>query len=829
MATVTSVIDDELTAMRTAATNIATKAKGKDVRSSIVSGINNAADAIENVMGAQPSYIDPETGDAEFVGNVTVGGNISSSGQISSSVGFFENGKILSTAEYVDIVSDCEKFTIAPTGWQNKGISSEGYITNDYNKGRTSPFITVGNGARYIEYCGATGYENYGYGVYIAQYTAYSFDRNHFIRRDVIYLSDQYFKVPIVDECKYYKILVITGADSMTDAEVADGRIKINVIRPNEAYRLRNELTGKISLIRPLFSSGFVDATTGNITEYSSVWLKSPKIFVYGHKYIKCTMPQIGYHASTGFAFYDENEDYISGIPFNVQTNNRYVVPEVISIPADAYYIVFTYWDENYLTPDYYRPFEAYFADEYETSIEWHARDNDEISNEAKHLGLHDIPGTMGAVNVVKRARQLTDILWTPAVDLPRMDQRPYYRSGVESVYWDIFKAGVTYKGIPYVRTSPNLDSQGQRIYPEGYPCLSYGFSHWVVGAEGKKFNAATLPETGGVSIETFITSAENPNSYFCTNYNTSNLSRYHHGVNYGITCTVFISVAYDLEKLLVAKQVKDARDSQGHLLFDEVVSVPIAGGTRAKTVSELYADGQTNMIHIGDLAINPNVHSSLITDIIRDEYGAIKFIEISEATTMGNSNENIQGGPFGGLCRRCMWSIEDYVQTFGTYSVYRYRNLQSVSYEPNPFVNVGEESEMIQKRSLMAMPYEGSAFRYKRRSVTGGYQIIKPDGHDGITFLINNNHTDPDIIPNPQSFYYDHLRVFSPSGSMIYDSIITSDTVSVILFLDDPLPPSKASLGKYTVQLQSVENAGTENELVNLASMKSYFYIVDE
>ena len=36
-------------------------------------------------------------------------------------------------------------------------------------------------------------------------------------------------------------------------------------------------------------------------------------------------------------------------------------------------------------------------------------------------IGLHTIPENQGVLNVIKRCRQLTDIEWTPAVDLPRL------------------------------------------------------------------------------------------------------------------------------------------------------------------------------------------------------------------------------------------------------------------------------------------------------------------------------------------------------------------------------------------------------------------------
>lgn len=71
---------------------------------------------------------------------------------------------------------------------------------------------------------------------------------------------------------------------------------------------------------------------------------------------------------------------------------------------------------------------------------------------EAKKLGLHEMPENWGMLNVIRRARQLTDVKWTPAVDLRRYTLK-YYDGNGDPVFYDNarFKAGVEYTGVPLV------------------------------------------------------------------------------------------------------------------------------------------------------------------------------------------------------------------------------------------------------------------------------------------------------------------------------------------------------------------------------------------
>ena len=72
---------------------------------------------------------------------------------------------------------------------------------------------------------------------------------------------------------------------------------------------------------------------------------------------------------------------------------------------------------------------------------------NSEAEEAAKALGLHLMPKSIGEVNMVRRARQFTDIEWTPAVNIKRRNVVEYDQPLTWSQGWqDTFLAGVKYK-----------------------------------------------------------------------------------------------------------------------------------------------------------------------------------------------------------------------------------------------------------------------------------------------------------------------------------------------------------------------------------------------
>ena len=115
----------------------------------------------------------------------------------------------------------------------------------------------------------------------------------------------------------------------------------------------------------------------------------------------------------------------------------------------------------------------------------------------------HAVPTSLSMVNAIKRARQLTDVEWTPKGTIPG-------KKKINGVYEDYpFMEGQTYKGVPY----------------EGGVASSYTY----VGLN--------------VDLDTFFSAVQNPNSILYTYDNKHTKG----GAYYGTVCSKFAQYALNI------------------------------------------------------------------------------------------------------------------------------------------------------------------------------------------------------------------------------------------------------------------------------------------
>lgn len=274
----------------------------------------------------------------------------------------------------------------------------------------------------------------------------------------------------------------------------------------------------------------------------------------------------------------------------------------------------------------------------------------------------HEKPNSIGELNVVRRCRQMTDIKWTPAFDIPRISQL----DGGSGVYFeDVFKAGVEYTGIPYGQANRHAQQWGKDAV--------IGFKPgWEIG------------------FDTFISAVGNPESIIAKDSVYEATTGVHRASFYAIVCTALTGYALALPEYYPT-------DQQG--------SAP--GMTDLGAVSSINLED----IHLGDM-LWKSTHGAIITDKLRNSDGEIIGIEISEATTIGNADWNVQGSQYGGICRRRMWSLEDFAK-WGNYHLYRYADVDSTPYEKSPFVDTGNEGDFARTMNFPVLPYMGENFKY--------------------------------------------------------------------------------------------------------------------
>lgn len=329
--------------------------------------------------------------------------------------------------------------------------------------------------------------------------------------------------------------------------------------------------------------------------------------------------------------------------------------------------------------------------------------DTSELKEAAKKLGVHLMPTTIGELNMVRRARQMTDIKWTPAVSIKRRSLVEYDEELNWTQGWqDTFLAGVEYTGLPY----------------------SHGYY------SGANRNFAMIGYQ--VSIDAFATSVQFANSYFCAtdHWNASD------GVftTYGVTCDTLGCYAMGLSTWYGSDTGFQTLVNNGTIVAQ------FSGDNIAENIEK---------VHLGDILWKKAVHVAVITDVVIDNNGNT-FIEVSEATTKGGTKPDENGLSKGGVARRELWSLDDFFTRFYGYTVYRYADSANVTYTQSRFVTLDGESPLHNLHANMPLiPYMGDGFAYLSGHIPNtniligsneySYLAVYKDGTLFNTFTINS------------------------------------------------------------------------------------------
>lgn len=375
--------------------------------------------------------------------------------------------------------------------------------------------------------------------------------------------------------------------------------------------------------------------------------------------------------SEAGIAFYDSSKAFISGERASLRASANHVELSRITVPAGAVYLRASFFKEG--SSAITIPFGVFDAVQYDNSllVKFNNVEND-LMKEATALGLHTMPENRGVLNLIKRCRKLTDIKWTPAVDLPRFMYEsttpPFdedYDGDMALHYIGKFEAGKEYTGVPYGRCD-DLDD--------------YGYNYSYVGLN--------------VGFDVFATSVANPQS-FVSLESVGDVAD-HKSIPFAAVCSSL--ACYALNKSYVSTS-----------------DIPNISGLQL--ITPLKVDGvfiSPNTFKLGDVLNLQSHHVSIITDLVKDENGNVVYIEESEATTVGNGNKDVEGSQTGGLCRRVGYDVNDFFARYENYSLYRYDNIGSIPYTPSKYVNVGDELNMARLLDLPVMPYMGEGFKYK-------------------------------------------------------------------------------------------------------------------
>lgn len=438
----------------------------------------------------------------------------------------------------------------------------------------------------------------------------------------------------------------------------------------------------------------------GNLLSVSSSLAISPYIDIRGAKLIEYSamrtidIGQIYY----GTVLYDKDKNPLPGwgiaSPHNRVTDQNGYTTQRLFVPETACWMRTTYWNPSVVSSNNWPTFRV-------SSIP--------IPDCDKPF-THDLPLNPDMIRVIKRARQLTDIKWIPRVDVSRYSLMDGTWTGTNGHFLDWFKANKEYKGAPY--TGAGAPDVGLSSINTNYLSGQWGYIRFHLGLD--------------VDFETFVTAARYPNSIMGTTASQSTAK--FDSSPYGIFCSFLILYALG-----------------GYSKF----SYP-AGGYFYPSIESLGALSTfgTNNLRLADV-LETQTHLIMVTDLIRDESGTVTWVEISEATTIGNgSNEADDGTAFGGVCRRKAFKASVLSSTYGAYNVKRMSDMNDIPYEQSTVVSVGNEPDCERIIDYACIPYLGNKAKYKVGYIpntkiligASGFTtlVVKKDGENFGSFTIN-------------------------------------------------------------------------------------------
>lgn len=301
----------------------------------------------------------------------------------------------------------------------------------------------------------------------------------------------------------------------------------------------------------------------------------------------------------------------------------------------------------------------------------------------------HELPVSVDMQNAIRRARQLTDIKWTPRVNIPRYSMM----QGSTEHFLDWFYSDMEYTGIPYSGAGGG-ETNWTTIKEWGYP-------HYWLG--------------GVVDFETFVTAARYPNSIMGSKVNQA--SDNYDSSPYGSVCTALVN--YAVNGAWPLRAINNFFNISGFF----------------KLSNSALGSLDVNKLAIGDFMYTA-AHVIIITDLLRDADGNITHVEMSEETTVGNGNNSILGSQLGGVARRKMWEVTKWKSMYAAYTVYRRPFFYGIPYTPSKYVDTGNEGNGVNIVDLPCIPYMGNKFRYKVGYIVNTKILIGATGFTGMTVL---------------------------------------------------------------------------------------------
>lgn len=203
------------------------------------------------------------------------------------------------------------------------------------------------------------------------------------------------------------------------------------------------------------------------------------------------------------------------------------------------------------------------------------------------------------------------------------------------------------------------------------------------------------------VSIESFMTALKNPNSYIYTR--RMNIPGYAGHAYMGAVCSSFVAWCYGIDNTLpTTKAFHDQATELGFTVLDE--------------------DKQNwQSVKLGDMLNWEDHHIVIVTDVFRNRFGELAYVELSEST-----NEN------GAKAQSAIYYRDKITSLIATgYLIYRYDHIADVEYTASPWVHVDASEKGIPVYNDVIIPRRGDKSNWHEGEDIV-IDILQPDGFTG-------------------------------------------------------------------------------------------------
>ena len=220
------------------------------------------------------------------------------------------------------------------------------------------------------------------------------------------------------------------------------------------------------------------------------------------------------------------------------------------------------------------------------------------------------------------------------------------------------------------------------------------------------------------VSIESFMTAAKNPNSYLYTR--RMNIPGYNGHCYMGSVCSSFVAWCYGIDNTLPT-------------------TVSFASYPGFNILDPEYQNWKG--IKLGDAIIKPDLHIYIVTDIYRNRFGEVAYVELSEETKSGKSR-----------ARSTIHYRDKITELIGSgFSIYRFADIGNVTYIPSPWVHVDESEIEIPKYNTAIIPRRGDKANWH-------------EGEDIVIDIMESGYSSYELVNNATS----EITTGSISGTVI-------------------------------------------------------------